>query len=154
MKRFFLILAVLLLVGTAVVVGRFILATIDAFNFAQSQARVGRAYMDGMRDEDFKEVGDYACELMAEAPAQYSQLSLSKVWSDGPVPVRWQERGVTFIRYDRDSVCFGWHGGPFAHTQLDVRRGQDGALTFTAHYTDYTGDRLLRTVPKAQSVDR
>jgi hypothetical protein len=155
MKRFFLILAALLLIGVSVVAVRFFLAENEAFDFAQSQARLGRAYMDGMKDEDFKEVGDYSLELMAQPPPHnrmWNELSKWESLGDKPVPVRWQERGVLFIRYNQDKVSFGWHGGPFAHTQLDVKRGKDGALTFTAHYTDYVEERLLRKISKAQQA--
>ncbi|MGB1128813.1 MAG: hypothetical protein ACPG4K_02085 [Haloferula sp.] len=73
-------------------------------------------------------------------------------YDDTPVPEQWQARGVIFIRYTPDWVSIGWHGGPHAHTQLDVHRADDGSFTFTAHYTDHEPDRVLRTNFKAQQA--
>lgn len=151
MKRLLILLGGLILAGGAVGVGCFVLVMKDSFDFAQNQALLGRAYMDGMRDEDCKEVAAFSLGLMLESQREGRSGQMSE-HDDKPVPVQWQKRGVIFIRYRADWVSFGWHGGPHAHTQLEVRRDDDGALVLTAHYTDHEPDRVLREIPRAQQA--
>ncbi|BCX47509.1 hypothetical protein HAHE_14170 [Haloferula helveola] len=146
-----------LLIGTllvaamvgAVVVTQFVVAMNRSFEFAQEQARIGRAYMDGMEDADFREVAAFAHKLMSEPEPEWNWHSMSK-HDDQPVPEPWRERGVIFVRYRPDWVSIGWHGGPHAHTHLDVDRADDGSFTFTARYTDHEPAKVLRTKFQAQ----
>lgn len=149
MKKLLIGLLAVVVVAGAVLAARFVGAMNDSFEFAQSQARIGRAYIDGMQDGDFREAAEFARELMSEPAPKGSWHSMSE-FDDRPVPKRWQERGVIFVRYRPDWVSLGWHGGPHAHTDLKIGRGDDGSFTFTAHYTDYEPERILRTNFKAQ----
>lgn len=149
MKKLLIGLLAVVVVAGGMLGARFVGAMNDSFEFAQSQARIGRAYMDGMQDGDFQEAAGFAQELMSEPPPQWNWHSMSEF--DGrPVPKRWHERGVIFVRYRPGWVSLGWHGGPHAHSDLRIERGDDGSLTFTAHYTDYEPERILRTNFKAQ----
>jgi hypothetical protein len=151
MKRFAIALLILLLIGGAAVIGWFSLSMGQAFEFAQNQARIGRTYMDSMKEKDFDEAMKLASELMAEPEPEWSWNTLSP-HDKRHVPGEWQKRGVIFIRYDPNWVSFGWHGGPHAHTNLNVTKESDGSLKFTAHYTDNEPERILRKIPKAQQA--
>lgn len=152
MKRFAVTLLILLLIGGAAAVGWLSLSMSQDFEFAQNQARIGRAYMDSMKEQDFDEVLKLASELMAEPKPEWGWNTLSP-HNKRHVPGEWKNRGVIFIRYNPNRVSFGWHGGPHAHTNLDVIKESDSSLKFTAHYTDNEPERILRKIPQAQQAN-
>ena len=149
MKKLIIGILLVAAIAGAVVVTQFVVAMGKSFEFAQEQARIGRAYMDRMSADDFREVAAFAHKLMSESEPDLNWHSMSE-FDDQPVPERWRERGVIFVRYRPDWVSLGWHGGPHAHTHLNIERDDEGAFTFTAHYTDNEPERVLRTKFKAQ----
>jgi hypothetical protein len=150
MKRIAIALLILLLIGGAAVIGWFSLSMGQAFEFAQNQARTGRTYMDSMKEKDFDEAMKLASELMAEPEPEWSWNTLSP-YDKRHVPSEWQKRGVIFIRYDTNWVSFGWHGGPHAHTNLDVTKESDGSLKFTAHSTENPQSPTSRRIRRRQA---
>ena len=149
MKKLFIGSLAVAVVAVAVVAARFVVEMNNTFKIAQNQAGIGRAYMDGMQEGDFLEAAEFASELMSEPPPDWNWHSMSE-FDERPVPKRWQERGVIFVRYRPDWVCLGWQGGPHAHTDLKIERDDAGAFTFTAHYTMHEPAKILRTNFKAQ----
>ena len=149
MKKLIIGILVVAAIAGAVVMTQFVVAMNKSFEFAQEQARIGRAYMDRMQDDHFREVAAFAHKLMSEPEPDWNWHSMSE-FDDQPVPERWRERGVIFVCYRPGWVSLGWHGGPHAHTHLKIERDDEGAFTFTAHYTDNEPERVLRTKFKAQ----
>ncbi len=151
MKRVLITLVLLLLIFATVVVGWFSGVMNRSFVFAQKQAQACRSYMDGMNRRDFEEITQLSLMLMSEPAPEGVWHSMSD-FDKEPVPTVWRERGVLFIRYRPDWVSLGWHGGPHAHSHLEVKREDDGTLVFTAHYTDNEPERILKRISKAQQA--
>ena len=138
-----------LLIGGVIYVGYnatlFIVGMNRAYEFAQSQAILGRSFMDSMPPETYATTLDHALKLMAEPGPS------TKNWNEiRDIPEPWLSRGIIFIRYTPDRVSYGWHGGPHAHTELILDRTDNGTIKFIAHYTDYEERKELAEIEIAE----
>jgi hypothetical protein len=106
--------------------------------------------MDSMQQADYLEVVNFSRALMAEPPSASGGVRSLSNFGERKVPETWRAKGIIFIRYEPKRVSFGWHGGPHAHTCLDVDRLADGSIAFTAHYSDHVPDKRLKVIAQAE----
>lgn len=119
----------------------FLVGMNKSFEFAQSQAKAGREFMDTMTQESYYEAAEYALKLMTKKESKTQNSHTIR-----EVPEPWKSRGIIFIRYTPKQVSYCWHGGPHAHTKLILNRTNSETIKFIAHYTDYEERKELAEI--------
>lgn len=125
--------ALVILIIISFPVLRFIFEMVSFDNDMEKQMKAGRKYMDSLTDKDIQAWIQRTPQYLKEYDPKTDGIGFGVI----DAPPELQKLAIEDICVWSNEVDYAWLGG-MDHTELDVRRMDDGGFQVTAVYNNYS----------------